>query len=64
MKCPKCGNDYCKMIAESEVRGKDYSICHGLIGEICFGPAGFLCGISDSRKMDVVCKKCGHRFKT
>ena len=53
MKCPKCGNDYCKMTSETNTKGTDYSICSGLCGEILFGPAGFMCGFSDSRDTDV-----------
>lgn len=67
MRCPKCGNDYCKMSSETKITGKDYSIGQGLCGEILFGPAGFLCGFSDSRNVNVeaywVCAKCGYRFK-
>lgn len=67
MKCPKCGNDYCKMISKSQTTGTDYSICHGLLGELCLGPAGFMCGFSNSRNKDVdaywVCEKCGQSFK-
>lgn len=67
MICPKCKNDYCKMTAETKTKGTDYSICGGICGEILFGPAGFACGFSDSRKTEVtaywVCSKCGYRFK-
>ena len=55
------------MISETKTTGTDYSICSGLCGEILFGPAGFVCGFSDSRNTDVnaywVCTKCGYKFK-
>ena len=41
MKCPKCGNDYCKMSSDTKISGKDYSIGRGICGEMLFGPAGF-----------------------
>lgn len=68
MKCPKCGNNYCDIISSSKSTGTDYSICLGLLGEMLFGTAGFVCGMSDSYNTDAeaywVCKKCGHKFKT
>lgn len=67
MKCPKCGNNYCKISSKTETTGKDYFIGRGLCGEILFGPVGFLCGFSDSRDINVeaywICAKCGYRFK-
>ena len=67
MKCPKCGNDYCKITSATKTTGKDYSIGRGLCGEILFGPTGFLCGFSNSRNINVeaywVCTKCGDRFQ-
>lgn len=67
MVCPKCGNNYCKMTAETKTTGKDYSICSGLCGELLLGPMGFMCGFSDSRDTNAtaywVCPKCGNKFK-
>ncbi len=67
MKCPKCGNNYCTLVSDTQTTGKDYSLCRGLLGEILFGADGFVCGISDSRNTKVeaywVCKKCGYKFK-
>lgn len=67
MVCPKCKSNYCKMISETQTTGTDYSICSGLCGEFLLGPAGYICGFSDSRNTDVsaywVCTKCGHKFK-
>lgn len=67
MKCPKCGNDYCSIVADTKTTGKDYSICWGILGEALLGPGGFICGLSDSRdtKADSywICKRCGYKFK-
>ena len=67
MKCPKCGHNYCDIVAETKTVGKDFSICRGIFGEILCGE-GFLCGLSNSRKTDAeaywVCKKCGYKFKS
>lgn len=67
MVCPKCKNNYCKMTSEITSTGKDYSVGKGLCGEMLLGPAGFICGFSESRKTSVdafwVCPKCGYRFK-
>lgn len=67
MKCPRCGNNYCKIVGTTKSTGTDYSICNGLLGEMCFGPSGFICGFSDSRNTEVeaywVCDKCGYKFK-
>ena len=67
MVCPKCGNNYCKITAETKTKATDYSICSGICGEMLLGPAGFACGFSDSRDTEAtaywVCPKCGNRFK-
>lgn len=68
MKCPKCGNNYCDMVSEKKTSGTDYSICGGLLGEMLCGPAGYMCGFSDSYKTEAsaywICPKCKNRFKT
>ena len=68
MKCPKCGNDYCNIVSNTKITGKDYSIGRGLLGEAVFGTSGYICGMSDSRDVNVeaywVCKKCGYKFKS
>ena len=66
MKCPSCGNNYCRIIADSKTEGKDYSILSGLFGELLFGSSGFALGFSNSRNTKVethwICKKCGYKF--
>ena len=67
MKCPKCGNNYCKIIGKAHTTGTDYSISKGLLGELLLGSVGFLCGFSNNRHTEAevywVCKRCGYKFK-
>lgn len=67
MKCPKCGNDYCRLESSTKTTGKDYSVGRGLIGEAIFGSSGYILGFSDSRKTNVdvfwLCPKCRYKFK-
>ncbi len=67
MKCPKCGYDYCDLVADSNTTGTDFSIWRGIIGELFFRQ-GYLFGLSNSRKTDVeaywVCKECKYKFKS
>lgn len=66
VKCPKCGSVNCSISSETKTTGKDYSVAGGLLGELIFGPSGFVCGMSNSRTMDVqafwICKNCGNKF--
>ncbi|MGN0389814.1 MAG: hypothetical protein ACI4L2_03290 [Wujia sp.] len=68
MKCPKCGSIDCKIVSETKESGRDYSICDGFLGELCLGPSGFICGMTNDRDVDVqtfwVCRKCGCKFKS
>ncbi len=67
MVCPKCKNNYCKIVTVGKTSGTDYSIMRGILGEACFGSDGFMFGFSNSRKKDVkaywVCNRCGYKFK-
>lgn len=68
MKCPKCGYEDCKIVAQTEHSGGDYSLCDGICGTLLLGPLGSLCGWSDDRETTVdaywVCKRCGYKFKS
>ena len=69
MICPKCGNDYCKIVTDTEVKGKDFSLARGVAASILFRntSTGFVAGLSNSRKMEAraywVCDRCGHKFE-
>ena len=68
MRCPKCGNDYCQIINETNTTGKDFSAGKGCCGAILFGPIGVLCGAcGEGRKVNTktywICNDCGHKFK-
>ena len=41
--CPACGSHNVKIIVEKE--NENFDIASGILGGICFGPIGMLCGI-------------------
>ena len=67
MICPKCGNDYCKLIPKNEVTEIRYSLFKGIMGGVLLGPAGFLFGSTNSKGKNIdviwVCEKCNHQFQ-
>lgn len=68
MKCPKCGNENCQVITETNSEGKDFSVGKGLCGAILLGPLGVLCGACGKGKKITstnywVCTDCGNKFK-
>lgn len=69
MRCPKCGNDYCQVITETNTSGKDFSVGKGLCGALLMGgPIGLLCGFCGRGKQIStetfwVCNHCGYKWK-
>lgn len=69
MACPKCGSNNVQVIAENDTKIKGYGICKGLLGVICFGPIGFICGLCGMGKGKSttntyrMCIDCGNKFK-
>lgn len=68
MTCPKCGSNNCQIINEVKTKGTDFSAGKGLIGLICFGPIGLLCGACGKGKQTYnthywVCNECGRKWK-
>ncbi len=68
MICPKCGSDSSQVIVEKKTTGSDFSLCDGLLGYICLGPVGILCGACGGNKKYVEvkycqCNVCGNKFK-
>jgi len=62
--CPLCGSRNIKIIIEKE--REDYDLTSGIIGTICLGPIGLLCGLcsadGEKEKTTCICNDCGKRF--
>ncbi|WP_300381987.1 hypothetical protein [Clostridium sp.] len=62
--CPSCGNHNIKVIVEKE--NENYDLFSGIIGTICLGPIGMLCGLccadGEKKKITCICNDCGMRF--
>lgn len=63
--CPRCGSDNLRIIEERN--RKDYDLCSGILGAICLGPVGMLCGLcgaeGETRKTTYICNDCGAHFR-
>jgi len=55
--CPKC------LSTSLSTQKKGGSIAKGLVGGALLGPVGLLTGGIGRNKVDVVCMKCGNKFK-
>lgn len=53
--CPKCGS------SQLTANKRGYSVSKGLKGLLI--PGGVLWGFHGSRKIDITCLACGHKFK-
>lgn len=62
--CPFCGSKNIKIIIEKEK--DDYDLTSGIIGTICLGPIGLLCGLcfadGEKERRTCICNDCGKRF--
>ncbi|MNP50067.1 hypothetical protein D3C76_1443030 [compost metagenome] len=62
--CPSCGSSFVKIIIEK--KNEDFDIPSGVIGYICMGPIGLLCGLccadGEKDKTTCICNNCGTRF--
>ncbi len=69
MVCPRCNDDRCYIIEESETRQKGYGLGKGCCGYVLLGPPGWLCGLfgmgkgRTTRQAFWVCQNCGKKFK-
>lgn len=65
VRCPFCNSENVKVLIEKE--SNDFDITSGILGVICLGPIGLLCGIcgaSDPKTSTTgICNNCGKRFK-
>lgn len=69
MVCPNCSSTNCHIINEVTTKGKNFSAGKGLLGYICIGPVGVLCGLCGKGKQVYnqnywVCNNCGNKWKT
>ncbi|MDU5106041.1 hypothetical protein [Clostridium sp.] len=62
--CPFCGSKNIKIIIEKEK--EEFDLTSGIIGTICFGPIGLICGLcfadGEKEKRTCICNDCGKRF--
>jgi hypothetical protein len=69
MTCPKCKDDHCFIIEESESYQKGFGFFKGCCGFLIVGPIGWLCGLCgmgkghSTRRAYWVCPHCGQKFK-
>lgn len=70
MRCPKCGEDHCIIIEESDTEQKGFGFCKGCCGYLLVGPIGWICGLfgmgegKTTRRSYWVCHRCGNKFRT
>lgn len=56
VKCPKCGS------TQFTVKTKGFGLGKAALGAVALGPVGLLGGLIGSKKIKVVCLKCGHEW--
>lgn len=69
MRCPKCGDERCFIIQETETNQKGFGFFKGCCGYLIVGPIGWLCGLCGMGKGKTVtkafwvCQNCGQKFQ-
>ncbi len=69
MICPKCNDNHCYLIQESETHEKGFGFFKGCCGYLIVGPIGWLCGLCGmgekhtTRRSYWICPSCGRKFK-
>lgn len=62
--CPSCDSHNIKIIIEKE--NENYDLTSGILGTICLGPIGMLCGLccadGEKKKTICICNECGAKF--
>lgn len=63
-KCPRCGSDNVTVLVERHT--ENFDLCSGILGTVCFGPIGLLCGIcgagGEQKRISCTCNDCGAHF--
>lgn len=64
IRCPSCGSRNIIVLVEKE--NESYDLFSGILGTICLGPIGLLCGLccadGEKKKITCTCNDCGRRF--
>ncbi len=66
MNCPRCGSSNTTIINQEYKKG--YGFCIGILGYICLGLPGLLCGLcgmgeTKSHSVTIVCGDCHSRTR-
>ncbi len=65
MRCPKCGSENTEILSSTETKG--FGAGKGILGLICFGPIGLICGLCGMGKSKtehiIYCNNCGKKSK-
>lgn len=66
MQCPRCGSTNVVVLQQEHRKG--YGVCSGLLGYICFGWIGLICGMCGVGKTtgysaQIACGNCGTRSR-
>lgn len=66
MNCPVCGSSNTTVLTREDRRG--FGICNSILGYICFGPFGLLCGLcgmgeTQSVSYTLHCGSCGRNTR-
>lgn len=66
MNCPRCGSSNTSVVSHANRQG--FGVCNGLLGLICFGPIGLLCGLIGMNQINsvdalIVCGNCGTKTR-
>lgn len=57
IRCPKCNSN------QFTAKNKGFGLGKAALGAIALGPVGLLGGLVGSKKIRVVCLKCGHEWE-
>lgn len=57
IKCPRCGS------TQITAQNKGFGLGKAAIGGLALGPVGLLGGLVGSKKINIVCLKCGHKWQ-
>lgn len=55
--CPKCGSN------QITAQNKGFGLGKAAVGGLILGPVGLLGGLVGSKKVNIVCLKCGYKWE-